>query len=128
MIDENLSPLQELEREAMTGDRWAVTKLVSAIREYRAACATLTELRCTPMFDTAIDRFVAEIGRIEQAYAATGDGDRIRTAFNDAAKFIRQHPSLPSDIRLAIASDLEAQGRILRAYDAERRSEGENDE
>lgn len=40
-----LTPLQQLERKAMAGDRAALIHVVSALRGYRAAAALLIERR-----------------------------------------------------------------------------------
>lgn len=40
-----LTPLQEDERKALTGDRGAMLRVVSGLREYRAILAELTAAR-----------------------------------------------------------------------------------
>lgn len=40
-MSESLTPLQAIEREALTGNRFAIVELSSAIREYRSACEQL---------------------------------------------------------------------------------------
>lgn len=42
---DELSPLQQDERAAMTGDRAAVLRVVSALRQYRAAARELLDAR-----------------------------------------------------------------------------------
>jgi hypothetical protein len=53
MTDENtLTPLQQDERDALTGDRRAVLRVVSALRAYREAVKTALDTRWG---DDAID-------------------------------------------------------------------------
>lgn len=49
-MDDELTPLQDHERSAMTGDRTAVLHVVSALRQYRAAVAALLVARYSDGF------------------------------------------------------------------------------
>jgi hypothetical protein len=52
MSDETLTDLQQDERDAMTGNRMAVIRVVSALRQYRAAVGEMLSKRYA---DGAVD-------------------------------------------------------------------------
>lgn len=68
-IKEELTPLQELEKEALCGDRQAVLRVVSSLRRYRAESKKLLDSRyrdgeCDSL---SLHEFNEEIEEIEKA-------------------------------------------------------------
>ena len=67
-MTEERTPLQDLERRALTGNRSAVMQVISALRKYRAATIALIDRgfydgKCD---DSAVDAFVDAIAAIEE--------------------------------------------------------------
>ena len=67
MTEEQLTPLELLERKAMTGNRQALLLVVSALRQYRAACkAALDARRPDGSLDSArVSSFAYAVEEIE---------------------------------------------------------------
>ncbi len=72
-MSDSLTELQRTERSALTGDRMAVARVVSALREYRAAVQRALDLRWG---DGAIDGAISHTlaGTVESIESG-GDND-----------------------------------------------------
>lgn len=70
-----MTNLQRDERAAMTGDRSAIVRLVSAVREFRTAAAKLTERRYSDgaCDGVAVGEFVNAVEEIELAHREDGE-------------------------------------------------------
>jgi hypothetical protein len=65
-MTEERTPLQELERRALTGNRFAVVQLVGSLRKYRAAANKLVAQQNKDGFSTqALSAFEDDIENIE---------------------------------------------------------------
>lgn len=65
-MTEERTPLQELERRALTGNRFAVVQLVGSLRKYRAAANKLIAQQNKDGFSTeALTAFEDEVEEIE---------------------------------------------------------------
>jgi len=65
-VTEERTPLQDLERRALTGNRFAVVQVISALRRYRACSANLLTARfadgsCVSADVTAFEDDIEEI-------------------------------------------------------------------
>jgi hypothetical protein len=65
-MTEERTPLQELERRALTGNRFATVQVISALRRYRAAANKLVAQQNKDGFSTeALTAFEDEVEEIE---------------------------------------------------------------
>lgn len=65
-MTEERTPLQELERRALTGNRFAVVQIINALRRYRAAANKLIAQQNKDGFSTeALTAFEDEVEEIE---------------------------------------------------------------
>jgi len=65
-----LSELQQLERDALTGDRGAIIRVVSGLREYRAAVADALRLGTGGIDSYCASRLADAVAEIESVYGA----------------------------------------------------------